>query len=172
MNNGITGRILRVNLSNRSFKEKDLSVKYLLPYIGGDGLGAKILYDEVPPGVGPLDPENRFFYNNLGLCWFGAIGTPLDLLIQALNSAVGEKFSIEEVKKVSFRCANLRRAFNLRHGLTPEDDTLSPRLLEPPPDGPSMGSIVQIKPMVRDYYQRMGWDEKTGKPLISTLRSL
>jgi len=116
--------------------------------------------------------QNRFFYNNLGLCWFGAIGVSLDLLVQALNAAVGGKFSIEEVKKVSLRCANLRRAFNLRHGLTPEDDTLSPRLLEPPPDGPSTGSIVQIKPMVREYYQRMGWDEKTGKPLISTLRGL
>jgi aldehyde:ferredoxin oxidoreductase len=26
--------------------------------------------------------------------------------------------------------------------------------------------------MVHEYYQRMGWDEKTGKPLISTLMDL
>jgi aldehyde:ferredoxin oxidoreductase len=26
--------------------------------------------------------------------------------------------------------------------------------------------------MVREYYQRMGWDEKTGKPLIRTLKKL
>jgi aldehyde:ferredoxin oxidoreductase len=116
--------------------------------------------------------KTRFFYNNIGVCWFGTVGVPLELLVQALNAAVGEKYSIDEIKKISLRCANLRRAFNLRHGLTPEDDTLSARLLEPPCDGPSKGSVVQIKPMVKEYYQRMGWDEKTGKPLIKTLKEL
>jgi aldehyde:ferredoxin oxidoreductase len=116
--------------------------------------------------------QNRFFYNNVGLCWFGTSGVPNDLILQALNAAVGKQFSIEESRKISLRCANLRRAFNIRHGMTPEDDTLSPRLLEPPPDGPSKGSVVQIKPMVAEYYQRMGWDEKTGKPLIPTLKAL
>lgn len=116
--------------------------------------------------------QTRFFYNNIGVCWFGTTGAPFELIVDALNAAVGEKFSIEETKKISLRCANLRRAFNIRHGLTPEDDTLSPRLLEPPPDGPSKGSVIQIKPMVLEYYQRMGWDEKTGKPLITTLKAL
>jgi aldehyde:ferredoxin oxidoreductase len=116
--------------------------------------------------------KTRFFYNNIGVCQFGTIGVPLELMVQALNAAVGEKFSIEEIKKISLRCANLRRAFNIRHGLRTEDDTLSPRLLQPPPDGPSKGSLIQIKPMVREYYQRMGWDEKTGKPLRTTLKDL
>jgi aldehyde:ferredoxin oxidoreductase len=116
--------------------------------------------------------KTRFFYNNVGLCWFGTTGVPLDLIVQALNAAVGENFSIDEIKKISLRCANLRRAFNIRHGLTPEDDTLSPRLLEPPPDGPSEGSRIQIRPMVREYYQKMGWDEKTGKPSVKTLQIL
>jgi len=116
--------------------------------------------------------KTRFFYNNVGLCWFGTTGVSLDLIVQAFNAAIGENFSIDEVKNISLRCANLKRAFNIRHGLTAEDDTLSPRLLEPPPDGASKGSIVQIKPMVHEYYQRMGWDEKTGKPLIQTLKSL
>lgn len=114
----------------------------------------------------------RFFCNNVGVCWFGTVGVPLDLLIQALNAAVGGEFSVDEIKRISLRCTNLRRAFNIRHGLVPEDDTLSPRLLEAPPDGGSKGSVVQIKPMVREYYQRMGWDEKTGKPRIGTLRAL
>jgi len=116
--------------------------------------------------------KTRFFYNNVGLCWFGTTGVPLDLIVQALNAAVGENFSIDEIKKISLRCANLRRAFNIRHGLTPEDDTLSPHLLEPPPDGPSEGSRIQIRPMVREYYQKMGWDEKTGKPSVKTLQIL
>lgn len=114
----------------------------------------------------------RCFFNNIGVCWFGTTGISLDLIVQALNAACGEKFSFDEIKKISLRCINIRRAFNIRHGLCPEDDALSLRLLEPPPDGPSQGSIINIKPMVREYYQRMGWDEKTGKPLIKTLKAL
>ena len=114
----------------------------------------------------------RFFFNNIGVCWFGTVGVSLELIVQALNAAVGAEFSVNEVKNISLRCANLRRAFNVRHGLRPDDDTLSPRLLEPPPDGPSKGSAIQIKPMVLEYYQRMGWDEKTGKPLIKMLKML
>jgi aldehyde:ferredoxin oxidoreductase len=113
----------------------------------------------------------RFFYNNAGLCWFGTTGVPLALIIQALNAAVGGEFNIEGIKEISLRCAHLRRAFNLRHGLTPDDDCLSFRLLEAPVDGPSKGSAIEIRPMVREYYQRMGWDEKTGKPLIRTLKA-
>ena len=52
MSYGITGKTLRVNLSQGEMKEESLSKKYLLQYIGGDGFGAKILYDEVQPGVG------------------------------------------------------------------------------------------------------------------------
>jgi aldehyde:ferredoxin oxidoreductase len=114
----------------------------------------------------------RSFHNNIGVCWFGTTGVPHELVVQTLNAAVGENFSIHEINEISSRCINLRRAFNIRHGLRPEDDTLSARLLEPPPDGPSKGSIVRIKPMVKEYYRKMGWDEKTGKPLIRTLRSL
>ncbi len=35
---------------------------------------------------------------------------------------------------------------------------------DPPPDGGARGSTVRIKPMVRDYYETMVWDLKTGKP--------
>ena len=93
-------------------------------------------------------------------------------MVEALDAAVGEKFSVDEIQKISSRCANLRRAFNIRHGLRPEDDTISRRLLEPLPDGPSKGSIIQIKPMALEYYQKIDWDEKTGKPLIKTVKIL
>lgn len=92
--------------------------------------------------------------------------------METLSAALGYDFSVEEVKKISMRCVNLRRVFNLRHGLKPEDDTLSPRLLEAPPDGGAKGSKIKIKHMVLDYYRCMGWDEKTGKPYRRTLKDL
>ncbi len=114
----------------------------------------------------------RCFFNNIGICWFGTVGVPLEVIVDTLSAVLGYDLSVDQVKKISMRCVNLRRAFNLRHGLKPEDDTLSPRLLEPPPDGGAKGSKINIKAMVRDYYRCMGWDEKTGKPYRGILKEL
>ncbi len=71
------------------------------------------------------------------------------------------------------RIINLRRAFNIRHGLVPEDGTLPLRYtLELPPDRGAQGSVVLIKPMAYDYYKLMGWDLKTGKLYRRTLIDL
>ncbi|MDP2952407.1 MAG: aldehyde ferredoxin oxidoreductase N-terminal domain-containing protein, partial [Chloroflexota bacterium] len=53
------GRILRVDLSRREIKAERVSQETLRQCLGGACLGAKLLYDEVPPGVGWSDPENR-----------------------------------------------------------------------------------------------------------------
>ena len=43
---------------------------------------------------------------------------------------------------------------------TRKDDTLPPRLLnEAPTDGPSKGWVVQLEPMLKEYYRGRGWDE-------------
>jgi len=56
---GYAGRILRVDLTNRLIEVESEDEETLRKYIGGTGLGAKILYGEVPPGVQWSDPENR-----------------------------------------------------------------------------------------------------------------
>jgi aldehyde:ferredoxin oxidoreductase len=117
--------------------------------------------------------EFRCFTNTLGICGFGAVGVPLEKIADTMSAATGLKLDKEEASKVAMRIVNLRRAFNIRHGLVPEDDTLPPRYtLEPPPDGGAQGSVVPIKPMVYDYYKLMGWDLKTGKPYRRTLLDL
>jgi len=58
------GRILRVNLSNKKINKERVIEKNVLKFIGGEGLAAKILYDEVPPEVGPFHPENRVIISN------------------------------------------------------------------------------------------------------------
>ncbi|WP_350342895.1 aldehyde ferredoxin oxidoreductase family protein [Proteinivorax tanatarense] len=57
---GYNGKILRVNLKEKSFKVEDLDLAMAKKYIGGRGLGTKILTDEVDPNVEPLSPENKF----------------------------------------------------------------------------------------------------------------
>ena len=57
---GWTGNILRVNLSAKTFKKESYNEDFALKWVGGRGFAAKILYDELKPGIDPLGPENKF----------------------------------------------------------------------------------------------------------------
>ncbi|NLF00928.1 MAG: hypothetical protein GX601_08110 [Anaerolineales bacterium] len=58
---GWTGKLLRVDLSTGSISAED-TIPYGQRYMGGRGIGARIGWDEIPPGVGPFDPENRIIF--------------------------------------------------------------------------------------------------------------
>jgi len=51
-------RVLYVDLSRRIFREDRLSADLVTNYIGGPGFGARILYDEMHPGIDPLGADN------------------------------------------------------------------------------------------------------------------
>ncbi|OQY04754.1 MAG: hypothetical protein B6I22_08775 [Desulfobacteraceae bacterium 4572_123] len=55
----ITGRLLRINLNDSSFKEEKIPRRHITRFISARGLGAKYLYDELTPGIDPLCPENK-----------------------------------------------------------------------------------------------------------------
>jgi aldehyde:ferredoxin oxidoreductase len=57
---GWTGKILRVNLSSGSITTED-TLKYK-EFIGGMGIGYKVMWDEVPEGTHPFDPENKIIF--------------------------------------------------------------------------------------------------------------
>lgn len=59
---GYVGKVLRVNLTDKSFKVEDLSEKLAREYVGGAGFGIKYLYDEVPAGADALGPENKLIF--------------------------------------------------------------------------------------------------------------
>ena len=56
---GYNGKILRINLTDRTVKVEDLDLEMAKKFIGGRGLGTKIFMDEVDPMVNPLSPENK-----------------------------------------------------------------------------------------------------------------
>jgi aldehyde:ferredoxin oxidoreductase len=58
-NAGYLNKVLRVDLTNEKITEEPLDPEMVRLYVGGVGIGAKYLYDEVPPGVEWDDPENR-----------------------------------------------------------------------------------------------------------------
>ena len=59
---GYTGKILRINLSENTIKTEDLDLKTAQKYIGGRGLGTRMLIDEIDPNVEPLEPDNKLIF--------------------------------------------------------------------------------------------------------------
>ncbi|MFC1803491.1 aldehyde ferredoxin oxidoreductase family protein [Thermoproteota archaeon] len=58
---GYAGKVLKVDLSNRLTEEIRYGEDFLRKYLGGTALGAKILYDMVPPKIQFDDPNNIVF---------------------------------------------------------------------------------------------------------------
>jgi aldehyde:ferredoxin oxidoreductase len=56
-----TERILRVDLSSEKICEEP-TLKYSERFLGGFGIGMKIMWDEVLPWIQPFDPENRLVF--------------------------------------------------------------------------------------------------------------
>jgi len=58
---GWAGKVLRVDLSSRHIGTEDTVEKYK-DFIGGTGIGYKVLWDEVPAGTKAFDPENKIVF--------------------------------------------------------------------------------------------------------------
>jgi len=56
---GWIGKVLRVDLTKRESKVEELDQKLAAKFIGGRGLGSKILFDEIGPKVDPFSPNNK-----------------------------------------------------------------------------------------------------------------
>jgi len=71
MAGGYIGKLLFVNLSTGEITDETPDEKFCRDYIGGYGIGARILYSRQKGGVDPLGPENT-----LGLITGPLTGTP------------------------------------------------------------------------------------------------
>ena len=58
-----TGKLLRVNLTTGAITTEEIDPKWIDLFLGGRGLGSRILYEEVPPKVEPFDPESRLIFS-------------------------------------------------------------------------------------------------------------
>ena len=59
---GYTGKVLRVNLTEKSFKEEPLQAEMARDFIGGAGFGIKYLFDELKAGTDALGPDNKLIF--------------------------------------------------------------------------------------------------------------
>lgn len=161
------------------------------------------LPETLPPGdwdtaVGPIlqkykDPTNplleegkgelvawhenlQAFKNSLEICQFAVypwmFSVP-QMLAKFFSSVTGKVIDAQELLLVGERIINTERAFNVREGLTRQDDTLPDRMLEEPmPDGPAKGQVVDLERMLDDYYKVRDWDRASGIPTRNKLAAL
>ena len=97
-------------------------------------------------------------------------GPPLLWFEKWLSYITGAKFSSGHLQEIGARIFNLERMYNLREGVTGEQDTLPPRILnEPTFEGMTSGHpLDQLLPR---YYKIRGWDAH-GVPTQKTLDRL
>lgn len=60
---GYTGKILRVNLSDKSISIEEPDDKFYRRYFGGTGLIGYYLLKELKPGIDPLGPDNKLIFS-------------------------------------------------------------------------------------------------------------
>ena len=109
-----------------------------------------------------------------GACWsiYSAARYLDDHLVRALETCTGAGYTKEVAMRAGERNFNLQRLFNLRAGITGNDDTLPRRILETPLlDGDNEGKVVMLVKMLPEYYQLRGWD-KSGIPTPDKLEEL
>jgi aldehyde:ferredoxin oxidoreductase len=58
----VPDRLLRVDLSAGVVESEAIPEPWRRKYVGGKGLGARYLYEELDPGTDPLAPENRLLF--------------------------------------------------------------------------------------------------------------
>jgi aldehyde:ferredoxin oxidoreductase len=110
--------------------------------------------------------------DSLSLCKFTAFAMKEDYYARLLSAVTGETVEPQELLRVGERIWTAERLFNLAAGYTRADDSLPRRLTdEPVAAGPAAGEVVDLQPMLDEYYVSRGWDQE-GRPSERKLRSL
>lgn len=91
--------------------------------------------------------------------------------VKAIALALDMPLTTGEFLQIGERGYTMERLFNLREGLTWEDDNLPKRLTDELQDPEDPNSKVDIKTMRKMYYHVRGWDEQ-GIPKKKTLKRL
>ena len=98
------------------------------------------------------------FIDSAGLCVFTIFAMGVEDYKNLINNATGLTFTAEDLMDIGERIWNMERAFNLKAGIGPEQDTLPDRFLRDPiATGPQKGAVVKLKELLADYYKARGW---------------
>ena len=106
--------------------------------------------------------EDRLaIFDTLIICRFYRDLYQWDKLSEIIRGATGLSLDVERMRKMAAAVIDATRLFNIREGLTMEDDYLPKRFLtEALPETGNLITEEQMLQLLLDYYQARGWDEK------------
>jgi aldehyde:ferredoxin oxidoreductase len=120
--------------------------------------------------------------DSLELCKFAGPWIQLDHgympedYAKLLHAVTGVEVTGDQVMKIGEKIINIERLFNLREGITREDDSVVSRLLdEPSPSGPFKGKHLtreEFSRMLDEYYEFRGWSKEGIPPNPEAILSL
>ncbi len=111
------------------------------------------------------------FFSSAGMCSLFLLGNTVPV-VEYIAAVTGWDMDAAEAIKAGKRIATLRQAFNVREGLKPTDFKLPKRFLQPLNVGPAAGQLVDFDAVKAGYFASMGWDLKSGRPYLLTLKEL
>jgi len=118
--------------------------------------------------------DERTLFSCLGLCYF--LPYEYSQLVDIVQSVTGWNSTTWELLKVTERGVNMARVFNIREGLTVQDDELPRRFFAPLTSGTEgIAKAIRRESFAKakvTYYKMMGWDAKTGTPMPEKLQEL
>jgi len=195
---GYAGKIAFVDLTKGEIKTETLDQDLVRQYIGGHGLGARLLFERQKKGIDPLGSENILGFTTgpltgtktpTGGRYMAVCKSPLTggwgdansggffgnfPFVDFFNAVTGWNLEVSEVLTAGERIQTLRQCFNVREGIKPSDVKLPERMAGRPPqkEGPVAGITLDIDNLAREYRQAMGWDPHSGKVEDTTLEKL
>lgn len=138
------------------------------------GVPVKVDKDDVEskPGLVKTFQDLTATIDSSGACLFTTFGTGADEYAPMMTAATGFTYTSEDIMHCGDRIWTLERLWNLKAGLTKDDDKLPPRLVNDAlTEGASQGAISHLDQMLPAYYEARGYDAD-GVPTPEKLKEL
>jgi aldehyde:ferredoxin oxidoreductase len=114
-----------------------------------------------------LEFESRLtVFDMLVLCRFYRDFYLWDKLEEIIGLVTGLEANEKTLKKKALDVATLIRRFNIREGMTPQDDRLPKFLHQPLKDTGKVITEAEMEALLKDYYSLHGWDEDGVPPNV------
>jgi len=108
-----------------------------------------------------IEFEDRLtIFDTLILCRFFRDIYDWDLLGQVVGAVTGKSYDNKSLRSIASSVTDTVRRFNLREGLTLEDDTLPTWIYQNSIDDKSNIKRAELEKMRSDYYNLRGWSNK------------
>ncbi len=147
-------------------------------HAGGYPVNAELFFGKVdrftPQGKGALVKQarkNQLLYDSAIVCVFYGGVVNLERMTKLLRFSTGRDYTPSTLSEIAERISNIERKFNEQIGVKRSDDTLPRRLLETPlTEGASKGHVVELGPMLEDFYREIGWESGEGNAAANSLK--